>query len=163
MADTVQEILEGMVPELEDLARKKLFSRSEIKEIVRKRRDFEYKLKRRESQKQEYLRYIAYESALDRLRAKRKTRLGMLVPDRSVPIAHVCCSGDYAHCCRPGFGKKSKSSVSDFSMQKRLHFIFDRMLRKWKVCATKPKQRAPSDLADDVRNAGRRCALASVH
>lgn len=106
MADTVQELLEDMVPELEDLARKRIFSTKEIKEIVRKRRDFEYKLKRRESQKSEYLRYIAYESALDKLRNLRKKRLG--------------------------YGKKSKSSVSDFSMQKRLHFIFDRMLRKWK-------------------------------
>ena len=106
MADTVQELLEDMVPELEDLARKRIFSDKEIKEIVKKRRDFEYKLKRRESQKSEYLRYIAYETTLDKLRNLRKKRLG--------------------------YGKKSKSSVSDFSMQKRLHFIFDRMLRKWK-------------------------------
>lgn len=106
MADTVQELMEDMVPELEDLARKRIFSTVEIKEIVKKRRDFEYKLKRRESQKTEYLRYVTYERALDRLRDKRKKRLG--------------------------YGKKSKSSVSDFSMQKRLHFIFDRMLRKWK-------------------------------
>lgn len=106
MADTVQELLEDMVPELEDLARKRIFSTVEIKEIVRKRRDFEYKLKRRESQKTDYLRYVTYERALDKLRDKRKKRLG--------------------------YGKKSKSSVSDFSMQKRLHFIFDRMLRKWK-------------------------------
>ena len=106
MADTVQELLEDMVPELEDLARKRIFSQPEIKEIVRRRRDFEYKLKRRESQKSEYLRYVQYERTLDKLRGKRKKRLG--------------------------YGKKSKSSVSDFSMQKRLHFIFDRMLRKWK-------------------------------
>ena len=106
MADTVQELLEDMVPELEDLARKRIFSQPEIKEIVRRRRDFEYKLKRRESQKSEYLRYVQYERTLDKLRGKRKKRLG--------------------------YGKKSKSSVSDFSMQKRLHFIFDRMLRKGK-------------------------------
>ena len=71
MADTVQELLEDMVPELEDLARKRIFSQPEIKEIVRRRRDFEYKLKRRESQKSEYLRYVQYERTLDKLRGKR--------------------------------------------------------------------------------------------
>ena len=76
MSDAVQEIMEAMVPELEDLARKQIFNQVEIKEIVRRRRDFEYKLKRRDSQKSEYLRYIAYESALDKLRARRKKRLG---------------------------------------------------------------------------------------
>ena len=70
MADTVQELLEDMVPELEDLARKRIFSQPEIKEIVRRRRDFEYKLKRRESQKSEYLRYVQYERTLDKLRKR---------------------------------------------------------------------------------------------
>lgn len=38
--------MERMLPELDDLEKRELFTRNEIKEIVRHRRDFEYLLKR---------------------------------------------------------------------------------------------------------------------
>lgn len=56
MADTVRYLLEEMIPELEDLEKKGYFSRAEIKQIVQKRQDFEYLLKRRAAMKQDYLR-----------------------------------------------------------------------------------------------------------
>ena len=56
MADTVRAILEEMIPELEDFQKKGYFSRPEIQQIVKKRTDFEYKLKRRAAVKADYLR-----------------------------------------------------------------------------------------------------------
>jgi hypothetical protein len=57
MADTVQYLMEQMIPELEDLERKGYFARSEIKKIVQKRQDFEYLLKRRAALKEDFYRY----------------------------------------------------------------------------------------------------------
>jgi U3 small nucleolar RNA-associated protein 6 len=49
-------LLEEMVPELEDMEKRGYFSRQEIKQIVQKRQDFEYSLKRRAALKEDYLR-----------------------------------------------------------------------------------------------------------
>ncbi|CAM0143018.1 U3 snoRNP protein [Umbelopsis sp. WA50703] len=105
MADTVQFYLEQMVPELEDLEKKNLFSKIEIKAIVKKRTNFEYALKRRITKKVDFLRYIEYEMNLEALRKKRKSRLET---------------------------KPSKQSVSDYAGNRRIFFIFERALRKFK-------------------------------
>lgn len=98
MAETVQYYLEQMVPELEDLERKEIFTKvsfqleefscwrlkklkflffqEEIKSIVKKRTNFEYALKRRPAQIIDFLKYIEYEMNLDLLKKKRKNRLG---------------------------------------------------------------------------------------
>ncbi|KAI8576019.1 hypothetical protein K450DRAFT_258984 [Umbelopsis ramanniana AG] len=104
MADTVQFYLEQMVPELEDLENKNLFSKTEIKAIVKKRTNFEYALKRRISKKVDYLRYIEYEMNLEALRKKRKSRLE---------------------------SKTAKQSLSDYAGTRRIFFIFERALRKF--------------------------------
>ena len=59
MADTVRYLLEDLVPELEDLQERGYFSRAEIKQIVKKRTDFEYMLKRRAALKADYLKCAA--------------------------------------------------------------------------------------------------------
>jgi hypothetical protein len=59
MADTVRYLMEAMVPELEDLQRKKYFSRAEIRLIIKKREEFEYLLKRKAALKQDFLRCAA--------------------------------------------------------------------------------------------------------
>ena len=48
--------MEEMVPELEDLQEKGYFSKPEIREIVRRRENFEYALKRRTALKADFLR-----------------------------------------------------------------------------------------------------------
>lgn len=48
--------LERMVPELEDLEEKGYFSKQELREIVKKRENFEYALKRRPPLKADFLR-----------------------------------------------------------------------------------------------------------
>lgn len=58
MADTVQYLMEKMIPELVDMERRGYFSRAEIKKIVQKRQDFEYLLKRRTALKEDYYRFV---------------------------------------------------------------------------------------------------------
>ena len=57
MADTVRYLLEEMIPELEDLEERGYFTRGEIKQIVKRRTDFEYLLKRRAALRVDYLKY----------------------------------------------------------------------------------------------------------
>ena len=45
MAESVEELIERMVPALHDLVQKKIFSEKEIKKIIKKRKDFEYTLR----------------------------------------------------------------------------------------------------------------------
>ena len=47
MADRVREVMESMVPELEDVQRRGLCSASEVKALVRRRERFEYLVHRR--------------------------------------------------------------------------------------------------------------------
>lgn len=56
MADTVQYLMEQMLPELDDMQNKGYFSKVEIKAIVKRRQDFEYRLKRRAAIKEDFLR-----------------------------------------------------------------------------------------------------------
>ena len=56
MADNVRAIMEEMIPELEDMERRGYFNKSEIRQIVKRRTDFEYSLKRRAAVKADYLR-----------------------------------------------------------------------------------------------------------
>ncbi|CAG8522616.1 3654_t:CDS:10 [Cetraspora pellucida] len=104
MAETVQYYLEKMVPELEDYERKELFSKQEIKSIIRQRTNFEYSLKKRPCQKIDFLKYIEYEMNLEQLRKKRKERLAI----------------------------RGKTSISDYAIIRRLYHIFDRAVIKFK-------------------------------
>ncbi|ESQ54437.1 hypothetical protein EUTSA_v10024642mg [Eutrema salsugineum] len=72
MADVVQYRLERMVEDFDDLERRGIFTNAEIREIVKQRRKFEYRLKRPSPLKQDFLAYIDYESQLDELRSLRR-------------------------------------------------------------------------------------------
>ncbi|XP_062188250.1 uncharacterized protein LOC133891539 [Phragmites australis] len=72
MADTVQYRLERMTDELDDLERRGLFTRAELADIVRRRRDLEFRLRRHSPLRADFLDYIAYELRLDALRNLRK-------------------------------------------------------------------------------------------
>ncbi|CAN4127605.1 unnamed protein product [Withania somnifera] len=101
MADVVQYKLERMLPELDDLERRGLFSRQEIAEIVKQRRKFEYRLKRPSPLKQDFLAYIDYEKSLDSLRLLRKK-------------SQIKKTGD----------RKLKKSVSDYAGVSRIVEIY---------------------------------------
>lgn len=75
MAEVVFQNLEGMIPELEDLERQGVFSKEELRMIIRRRTDFEYKLQKRVVEKPDLLAYLEYELNLDLLRSKRTKRL----------------------------------------------------------------------------------------
>ncbi|KAH9991760.1 U3 small nucleolar RNA-associated protein 6-domain-containing protein [Russula vinacea] len=94
-----------MLAELKDLGEKGLFSPGEIKQIIKKRTAFETALVRRIPNKNDYLRYAAYEMGLEALRRKRVTRLKL---------------------------PKSPPSISDYALTRRQFQIFERALQKFK-------------------------------
>ncbi|KAF8621532.1 hypothetical protein AX15_007704 [Amanita polypyramis BW_CC] len=102
--ERVQFQQEQMLAELKDLVDKNLFTESETKEIFKKRTAFETALVRRVPKKSDFLRYIAYEMALEQLRRKRAVRLGIRGPP----------------------------TVSDYALVKRQYQIFERALKKFK-------------------------------
>ncbi|KAF2794994.1 hypothetical protein K505DRAFT_240929 [Melanomma pulvis-pyrius CBS 109.77] len=76
-SDKARFYLEQHVPELNELERKKIFTREEISSIAKKRSDFEHIINARGSHPSDYVRYIHYEKNLDALRRKRIKRLGV--------------------------------------------------------------------------------------
>ncbi|KAJ2549864.1 U3 snoRNP protein [Coemansia sp. RSA 1933] len=100
MAEVVQYHLEQMVPELEDLERKGIFDKQDLRGLVKKRTKFEYALKRRRVGVSDFLRYIEYEMNVNALRRERKHRLKI----------------------------RGKTTVSDYSIDQRIISIFERAL-----------------------------------
>ncbi|MCJ1400814.1 U3 snoRNP protein [Xylographa trunciseda] len=78
-SDKARFYLEQSVPELQELERKKIFSKHEVSSIAKKRSDFEHKLNGRGSVPSDYVRYAEYEMNLDSLRRKRARRMGQKV------------------------------------------------------------------------------------
>lgn len=72
--------LERMSDELDDLERRGLFTRAELAEVVRRRRDFEFRLHRHSPLRRDFLDYIAYELRLDALRDLRKRAIVRATP-----------------------------------------------------------------------------------
>lgn len=134
--------LERMVNELEDLERRGLFSRREIAEIVKKRRKFEYRLKRPSPLKQDFLAYIEYEKQLDSLRVLRKKATSRELKKKG--------------------NKKLKKSVSDFAGISRILGIYRLATMRFKgdiglwfqyleFCRQKRNGRMKKVLADVIR------------
>jgi U3 small nucleolar RNA-associated protein 6 len=96
--------MEEMIPELEALEHSGYFSKAELKSIVSQRQQFEYALKRKAVIKRDYLKYIEYECKLDRLRILRKKEKKI----------------------------EGKESIASSCFIRRVHFIFERALRKFK-------------------------------
>ncbi|XP_019852946.1 PREDICTED: U3 small nucleolar RNA-associated protein 6 homolog isoform X2 [Amphimedon queenslandica] len=78
MADSVNLILERMLPHLEELQHTGIFQEDEIRDIVKKRRQMEYQLFRRPPKKEDYLKAIEFEYNLDKLRKLRKEKMGVV-------------------------------------------------------------------------------------
>ena len=72
MAERVQADLELMLTELEQMQRVNLLSAEEVKVLIKRRKRFEYKLQKRQKQKNDILAYIKYESSLLNLIAIRR-------------------------------------------------------------------------------------------
>ncbi|KAI9666274.1 MAG: U3 snoRNP protein [Bathelium mastoideum] len=76
-SDKARFYLEQSVPELQDLEKKKIFTKEEISSIARKRSDFEHILNARGSKPSDYARYAQFEMNLEALRRKRVKRMGV--------------------------------------------------------------------------------------
>ncbi|XP_078609587.1 U3 small nucleolar RNA-associated protein 6 homolog [Branchiostoma floridae x Branchiostoma japonicum] len=103
MAEFVQQNIEKMLPELEQLERVGVFDKHEIKAIIKKRTDHEYRLVRRTKKKEDFLRYIQYEINTLSLIHHRREKLGY-------------------------FFKKEEI---EYAIVGRIHYLFKRAIRKW--------------------------------
>ncbi|XP_051014047.1 U3 small nucleolar RNA-associated protein 6 homolog [Acomys russatus] len=75
MAEIIQERIEDRIPELEQLERIGLFSHAEIKAIIKKASDLEYKIHRRTLLKEDFISYVQYEINLLELIQRRRARI----------------------------------------------------------------------------------------
>lgn len=104
----MQAVLDSMVAPLRDLLERNIFSESEIKVIVARRRDSEYLIRRRAVRKADFLRYLQAEMDLETLRALRTKRI---------------------------MGKENSKATKnqhDLHICQHIHFTFTRALRKFK-------------------------------
>ncbi|ETB61299.1 hypothetical protein YYC_01214 [Plasmodium yoelii 17X] len=74
MISRVCNVLENMVYEFSDLRRKELFSESEIRSILNKRRHHEYTINSAMPMLVNYILYLEFEMSLENLRVKRLTK-----------------------------------------------------------------------------------------
>ncbi|RLV94038.1 U3 small nucleolar RNA-associated protein 6 [Spathaspora sp. JA1] len=107
MAEKVRYYLEQSIPELEDLKRKGLFDQHEITMIMRRRTDFEHRIQGRGSKSRDFLKYVEFESNLEKLRKKRYNRLN------TVGLV------------------ETKPSISDWAGVRRIMFVFERATRRY--------------------------------
>ncbi|XP_069701593.1 U3 small nucleolar RNA-associated protein 6 homolog [Periplaneta americana] len=77
MAEFVHSRTEDMIPELEQMECANMFDKTEIRGIVKKRKDFEYKIQRRAKCKEDYLRYIQFEMDLLKGVKTRRENMGL--------------------------------------------------------------------------------------
>jgi len=126
MAEQVQAILDRMVPALRDLMNKGIFSETEIKAIVSRRRSSEYLLRRRNPRNTDFSRYIEAEENLEKLRSLRNKRFmaRKAAKEREEGTKEKKKEG------APN-ASSSSSSMGDASIVQLIHLIFARAKRKW--------------------------------
>ena len=76
MAEYVEQAMEEMMNEVEQMERVMLLQTAEVKELLKKRRQYEYKLQKRSKSKEDFLEYIQYESNLLSLLRLRRENTG---------------------------------------------------------------------------------------
>lgn len=112
MAESIQEILDGYIPFLQDYLNRNIFSEEEIKAIVARRRESEYLLRRREARKSDFFRYIEAEQHLEKLRKLRWAKIKRNTPKY--------------------LKKKLRGGIGDRHIISNINFIFSRMITKYK-------------------------------
>lgn len=107
MASKIRYYLEQSVPELDDLKKKGLFDQKEITMIMRRRTDFEHRIQGRGCKPRDFLKYSDFEINLEKLRAKRYSRL------------------------KKAGSLDTKPSISDWAGFRRIIFVFDRAVKRF--------------------------------
>lgn len=100
-----------MLPEVEDLERRGLFTREETRAVIQRRRELEYRLRRRAALLEDFQNYIHYEKQLEALRQLRKRGLVRKLKKKK--------------------GQVWKPSLSDHAGVKRVFFLYNRATRKF--------------------------------
>lgn len=118
MAEQVQSILDQMVPSLRDFLDKGIFSESEVRAVVKRRRESEYLLQRRVARKADFLRYIEAEKSLERL---RELRTQQIYRRRRQNVAN---------------GNDNDKRLANTSIVQHIHFLFQRAIRKFRSDVT---------------------------
>lgn len=77
MAEIVQQFVEQSIRNLSRLETYDLFKSEEIKQILKKQRDFEYRLRKVSKTKDDFLQYILYEQSLLKLIQLRREKSGL--------------------------------------------------------------------------------------
>ena len=108
MADKVENILERMTNELSYYIKEELFSKREVKKIVKERRNSEYKMQRKDANLLFFIDSIKFEKQLDRIRAKR------LKKQTTVDVS------------------KQKNVLMEHAVARRVMNLYDRATRKFK-------------------------------
>eukprot|EP00088_Acartia_fossae_P060933 TRINITY_DN7306_c0_g1_i5.p1 TRINITY_DN7306_c0_g1~~TRINITY_DN7306_c0_g1_i5.p1 ORF type:complete len:588 (+),score=170.09 TRINITY_DN7306_c0_g1_i5:55-1818(+) len=103
MAEYVEEKMEQMIPEVEELERVGILNSLEVKELVKRRKHFEYKIQKRTKKKDDFLAYIQYERNLKNLIEIRRANLG------------------YFH----------KKDIIDDAINRRIHKMFIILCNRW--------------------------------
>ncbi|OBT52460.1 hypothetical protein VE04_05989 [Pseudogymnoascus sp. 24MN13] len=88
-SDKVRFYMEQAVPQLREFEEKKIFTKDEIRSLVKKRSDFEHLLLARGCPPPTFARYAAWESNLERRRASRCQRLRIKSPSSHTGQARV--------------------------------------------------------------------------
>ncbi|KAM4664088.1 U3 small nucleolar RNA-associated protein 6 homolog [Discoglossus pictus] len=104
MAEFVQRRIEDRIPELEQLERVGLFTRKEVKSVIKKATALEYKLQRKSVNKEDFINYVQYEINLLELLRKRRMRIGY----------------------------SFKKEEIEYVIVQRIHRLFGRATNKWK-------------------------------
>jgi U3 small nucleolar RNA-associated protein 6 len=124
MAEHVQAALDQMVAPLRDLIDRNIFSEQEVKQIVARRRDSEYLLRRVAARKADFLRYIDAEKELEQLRKLRTARRKRDMQQQRPPDQED----------EDGQEKISKKEehIGDIHIVQHLHLLYVRALRKFR-------------------------------
>lgn len=87
MAEFVEKRCEDMIPQLEHMESIKLFDKNEIRGIAKKLKEYEYKIQRHTKTKEDYLKYIQYETDLLKLIKQRRSKFGIIQKTSDIDYA----------------------------------------------------------------------------
>ena len=115
MADAVRNVMESMVPELDALHERGLFTKQELQEVVKPRTACEYAIRRPggKTTAADFIRYVEYEGKLEEL---RKLRM-------KTPRALEAAKNDKI--------RRRTKGRAEFCIVRRMHFIFTRAINKF--------------------------------
>jgi U3 small nucleolar RNA-associated protein 6 len=109
MADKVQLSLEHTLNELDQLVKQGLFTKTEVRNIIKKRRFYEYKFEKKDVTKQDFFKAIRYEKILVKI---------ILIKDKKRKQ-------------RKKEKKVKQTSFFEFTFLRRAVYLFQKLIRKF--------------------------------